>query len=147
MKTRSFFFGIAFFFILANSVSVHAQRVVFWKGGTPGMETAWSCPKNWSNHAVPDEFSNVIIPDVSTRSDKYPVISEKDVVINFLTLESGSSLTISKNGALNIQSGFERHGVQHLKVEGGMTLQFDCAFENAVKQNEVLVLAKNGSSF
>jgi hypothetical protein len=147
MRTRSFFIVLVSCFILIHSFSAQAQRIVFWKGGTPGLESAWNCPKNWSNHAVPDEFSNVIIPDVSTRSGKYPVISKKDAVVNFLTLQAGASLTISKNGALNIQTGFERHGVQQLKVEGGMILHFDYAAKNAKKQDKTPILAVSGSNF
>ena len=58
---------IIFLLTLSSSILV-AQKSVTWVGGTPGSETSWDEPRNWSDHHVPNEFSNVFIPDVSTSS-------------------------------------------------------------------------------
>lgn len=74
-----------------------------WIGGTPGAETEWSTPKNWSENRVPDwRDESVIISDVSTQSGFFPIISKEVAEIPHLRLEGNSTLTISKNGILII---------------------------------------------
>ncbi len=82
------------------SISSFAQKSITWKGGTLGMETEWFCPQNWSTSSVPDEFSNVIIPDVSTSSFSLPVISSGQVEINSLVILYNGSITIAKSAIL-----------------------------------------------
>ena len=82
-----------------------AQPPVYWVGGTPGMENDWACHRNWSNSRVPNEFSNVIIPDVSSGSQADPVIWDGLVKLNSLTLESNASLCIKKMATLVIFEG------------------------------------------
>ena len=85
--------------------SVTAQTTIEWVGGTPGKETNWDEPKNWSSHRVPDEFSNVVIPDVAATTQSYPVIRSGVVELNSLMLESQAKLTIQKDAQL---VGFEQ---------------------------------------
>lgn len=80
----------------------YAQRTTTWKGGTPGRETAWDCPKNWSNNAVPDEFSNVIIPNVSTTTRSLPVIRSGEVEVNTLFIHPNARLTIAASAELRV---------------------------------------------
>jgi len=108
MKSRLLLSALFLSVLLANSLSLRAQKTVYWKGGTPGMESNWNCPGNWSSNTVPDVFSNVIIPDVSSRSRVYPVFSSKGAEINKLTLEAGSSLTIQKGSCLVVSESVER---------------------------------------
>lgn len=81
--------------IILVTINGYAQRTITWKGGTPGMKNDWYCPQNWSTASVPDEFSDVIIPDVSTTTFAAPVIKTGDVEINSIEIHTNASLTIS----------------------------------------------------
>ncbi|MCY7328964.1 MAG: hypothetical protein LH618_10475 [Saprospiraceae bacterium] len=61
--------------------TVHAQKTATWKGGAPGRSTDWMCAANWREGRLPNEFSAVIIPDVSTGSQAYPVIRSGEVEV------------------------------------------------------------------
>lgn len=86
-------------FLLLNT-SVFSQINTTWKGGTPGMENDWNCPKNWSTYKVPDAFSNVIIHDVSTTSLATPIIKNGKVEVNSLFLDTKASLTVEESAQL-----------------------------------------------
>lgn len=74
-----------------------------WIGGTPGSETEWSNPKNWSENRVPDwSDESVIIADIRTQSGFFPTISKEVNEIGHLRLEGGAILTIGVNGKLII---------------------------------------------
>ncbi|MBI1227074.1 MAG: hypothetical protein GC192_17720 [Bacteroidetes bacterium] len=88
-----------FFLICTNAFS---QVTTTWKGGTPGMENDWNCAKNWSNYKVPDAFSNVIIPDVSTTTQATPLIRQGRAEVNTLYLDSNANLTIDESAQLVI---------------------------------------------
>ena len=82
------------------SANAFSQKATTWIGGTPGMKTDWYCPYNWNTSSVPDEFSDVIIPDVSTTSFASPVIQSGKVEINSINVHSNASLTIGQNATL-----------------------------------------------
>ena len=88
-------------FTLISTVTI-AQNTVTWKGGTPGNETSWNEARNWSNHKVPNEFSNVIIPDVSSSTFSYPIIEEGIVELNSILVASTALLTIRNSAKLII---------------------------------------------
>jgi hypothetical protein len=90
-------FSVVIFLIQIAPQSANAQIVNKWKGGTPGQETNWSCSRNWSLGRIPDVFDNVIIADVSTGSQKFPVIKSGLIEINQLHIQSGAKLTIEGN--------------------------------------------------
>jgi len=75
----------------------NAQKIATWKGGTPGRNTDWNCPGNWKEGRVPNEFSNVVIPDVSTWTFSYPVIRKGTVEISSLQCAPGAKLTLLGN--------------------------------------------------
>jgi hypothetical protein len=92
------------------SLSAQAQITATWKGGTPGKTTDWNCPTNWEEGRVPNEYSNVIIPDVSTSTFSYPMI-DNDVEILSHSCTAPALLKIRNNAqvivlesALNEQS-------------------------------------------
>jgi hypothetical protein len=89
-----------------------------WVGGTPGAETDWSNPNNWSNGFVPTNFDDLVIPGGLTYT---PVISGNancdDIFIldgGILTLNAGANLVASGNmtigqgisGQLIVNAGF-----------------------------------------
>ncbi len=90
----------------------------FWKGGAPGQESNWNCPKNWSAYQVPDAFQNVIVPNVSSGSGVYPTIDIDGMEVNALVLESGATLTITKKGALEVITTFDEFGSSEKDVNG-----------------------------
>jgi hypothetical protein len=79
------------------SLSAQAQITATWKGGTPGKTTDWNCPTNWEEGRVPNAFSKVVIPDVSTSTFSYPVLKEGTVEIASLQCASNARLTTLGN--------------------------------------------------
>jgi hypothetical protein len=104
--------------LLAFSTNLYTQRTITWKGGTPGMKTDWYCSQNWSTSTVPDEFSNVIIPDVSTSTFAMPVIPTGSVEINELYIQSNASLTVSGKASLCVFGNTDRVDLANLHGEG-----------------------------
>lgn len=100
--------------LLPLCLSAIAQRPITWKGGTPGKNTEWHCPQNWNTSSVPDEFSDVIIPDVSASSHALPVIRSGIIEINSLCIQHNGKLTIDANAELIILGytvGMTRHNI------------------------------------
>lgn len=97
--------------------SLFAQKTVIWKGGTPGRETQWQCPKNWLGNAVPNEFSDVLIPDISSSGMAYPVVNQV-VEINALRLEGNTMLTIAPEGQLTVANDIFVAQAENLKGKG-----------------------------
>jgi hypothetical protein len=83
--------------ILAISTSATAQTTNTWKGGFPGHETDWNQNKNWSLGKTPDVFDRVIIPDVSTSTQKYPIVKEGEIEVLSIEVQSGASLTLLRS--------------------------------------------------
>ncbi|KAA3640130.1 MAG: hypothetical protein DWQ02_02505 [Bacteroidetes bacterium] len=82
-----------------------AQDVHVWQGGTPGNETNWDEPKNWSNQEVPSEDSYVVIKLNNTGHYSQPEITGK-VVIASLELQSNATLKIHPAGELLIDGTY-----------------------------------------
>jgi hypothetical protein len=102
-------FSLSYYCILAEA-SLFGQTQVIWKGGTPGRETKWECPKNWVGNKLPDEFSNVLIPDIVSSSNSFPELDDADVSINSLRIEGESILNIRPHGTLTVYAwGFYPH--------------------------------------
>lgn len=93
-------------------------KINYWQGGQPGQASEWNCAANWSDGRVPDAFSNVVIPDVSTQTNAYPVLKNTETEINSLTLLSGASLTITPDAALSVVTNVEKAGNARLNVRG-----------------------------
>jgi hypothetical protein len=75
-------------------VALSAQKTATWKGGTPGRVSDWNCATNWEEGRVPDEFSSVFIPDVSTSTFNYPIIKNEVVEIASLQCAPAAKLTL-----------------------------------------------------
>jgi uncharacterized repeat protein (TIGR03803 family) len=78
-------------------IFVHAD----WTGA---VSTDWHNPANWAQNDVPTVYTEVVIPDVSSGSNRYPVISS-DVHVRDLTIEPGASIDVQNNA--DIQVGME----------------------------------------
>jgi hypothetical protein len=108
-----------------------AQNSVTWVGGTLGNPTSWEEPKNWSNHHVPNEFSDVIIPDVSTTTFSSPVISTGKVELNSLKLTPSTKLTIEKPAQLIVFGRTEGLVNENVEILGSF-LVWDAIEEKAI---------------
>ncbi|MFN0174199.1 MAG: hypothetical protein ACKVU0_06090 [Saprospiraceae bacterium] len=80
----------------------NAQKIATWKGGTPGRNTEWNCPGNWKEGRVPNEFSSVVIPDISTSTFSYPVVRKGTVEISSLQCAPGAKLTVLGNAKVMV---------------------------------------------
>ena len=107
--------------ILTTTI-ITAQNTVTWVGGTPGKTTNWEEAKNWSNQRVPDEFSNVTIPDVSSTTFASPVIKSGRVELNALLLESNAQLTVQKEAKLVVYGYAEGITHDNLHIYGSMLI-------------------------
>lgn len=105
MRTILFFAAI----LLISQTALLAQKTATWKGGTLGKPADWNCPTNWKEGRVPNEFSQVIIPDVSTSTFNNPVLASGEVEVWSIQIHSGASLRIGKNARL-IALEQEEHG-------------------------------------
>lgn len=103
-----------------STVYGFSQRTITWKGGTPGVENEWTCPQNWSSTSLPNEFSDVIIPDVSSSTFAPPCIKEGNIEINSLMLHTNASLTIADEASLTVITFIE--GMDLYKVKGDARL-------------------------
>ncbi len=101
MATTAFFALCCIF--LGNPDSVSAQKTATWKGGTPGRGSDWNCPKNWKEGRVPNEFSHVIIPDVSSSTFSYPVIESGEVEILSLVCAPTTYVRVRNEARLFVQ--------------------------------------------
>jgi hypothetical protein len=104
------------------STSVFSQKTVTWIGGTPGHENDWNYARNWSNNTVPDNFSNVIIPDVSTTTFSSPIITSGKIEVNTLFIETTAHLTIAEAGELVILEDAVGISRRNLRVYGRLLL-------------------------
>ncbi|MBR5958820.1 MAG: T9SS type A sorting domain-containing protein [Salinivirgaceae bacterium] len=87
----------------------YTATTLYWVGGNNNGPTNWHNPFNWQNvggtgEAAPDDGTLVFIPDVSTASNKYPVISESDGEALGITLFAGSSLTVGNGKNLTVKN-------------------------------------------
>lgn len=112
MKSPALFFARLTFtaLLLTLCASAFSQKIATWKGGTPGRPTEWNCATNWKEGQVPNEFSQVIVPEVATSTFSNPVLTAGEVVIWSLLIHTGASLRIGKNARL-IATEQEEHGI------------------------------------
>ncbi len=106
MRNIIFFTAI----ILISQTALLAQKTATWKGGTPGKPNEWNCAANWKEGRVPNEFSQVIIPDVSSSSFSNPMVTSGEVEVWSIQIHTGASLRIGKNARL-IAMEQEEHGI------------------------------------
>ena len=126
---------------ISFSATVTAQKINTWKGGKTSHPNAWNCAQNWSLNTVPNEFHDVMIPDVSSGFNQYPVIEKEENVVRSITICSHAQLTILPSGTLSVMgfgdaSGYinqgEIIGYEHLFLE--YNLSQDTAMTVSLKQ-------------
>ena len=131
-----------FIFFLVLSISVlNAQNEVTWSGGTPGRETHWHEAKNWSNHRVPDAFSNVIIPDIESTTLSFPIIAEGVVEVNSLLLASNAELLIRDEAKMIVYG--QVVGVDRIEYHLSGTIMI---MDETKVRGDVLIAAKMSNS-
>lgn len=107
MKNASLSIAAVLFFCFAAQTIASAQKTAIWKGGTPGKVADWTCASNWKEGRVPNEFSDVLIPNVSTANGFQPVVREQVAGVNTLTILPGATLRIESAGALEVFESLE----------------------------------------
>jgi len=102
MKSPALFFAplLSAALIFTFSTTALGQKVATGKGGTLGKPAEWNCPTNWKEGQLPNEFSQVIIPDVRTSTFNNPVLASGAVEVWSILIHSGTSLRIGKNARL-----------------------------------------------
>ncbi len=102
MSKTTFFTALSLctLLFLANLSSLQAQTTNVWKGGFPGHETDWNQNRNWSLGKTPGVFDRVIIPDVSSSTQKYPIIKEGEIEVQSLEVRAGASLTLLRSARI-----------------------------------------------
>ncbi|HZV67954.1 MAG TPA: hypothetical protein VFG10_00330 [Saprospiraceae bacterium] len=116
--------------LVTISLSAFSQKTITWKGGAPGMKNEWHCAQNWSTSSVPDEFSDVIIPDVSTTSFSFPVLRSGTVEVNSLAIYTNGSLTISKDAVVVVHRNAEGNCENNLYGEGQILFHTETAINS-----------------
>ncbi len=136
MKNAASFFALvatASFLLFGNNLA--AQKKATWKGGTPGRPNEWNCASNWLENRVPNEFSDVELPNTSTVMSFSPIISAGDFEVNSLSVASEARLYINPSASLTV---FETAtGVDAASFKGRLILP------DSPKTNSVLPLAGN----
>lgn len=122
MKNASCFFAAMMILSFGFQISVSAQKPATWKGGTPGNSADWNCASNWKEGRVPNEFSDVCIPDVSTASGIQPVVRCSVAGVNSLTILSGACLRIEKTGVLDVYGWTEIFDASSIQNSGTFRL-------------------------
>ena len=117
---------VALFF----ATTIFAQHQIEWVGGFPGQPNNWNCPKNWSSHRVPDAFDDVTIPDLTSTTMAYPIIDAEVEPIGSLTIASPASLTLTKNGTLEIGVETESSALILGVINNDGTLKLNMPFVN-----------------
>jgi hypothetical protein len=100
MKNALFCLATISILLVGLSDSLNAQKITTWKGGTPGRCNDWFCAQNWKEGRVPDEFSNVVIPDVSSTTRCYPVIKEGEVEVQSVQCAPNTTITVFSKAQL-----------------------------------------------
>ncbi|MFN0214149.1 MAG: hypothetical protein ACKVT2_07820 [Saprospiraceae bacterium] len=128
MKNSISYFAATMILFLGFQVSLNAQKTATWKGGTPGRATDWDCSSNWKEGRVPDEFSFVVIPDVSTSTFCYPMISEGVVEIASLQCAQSAKINIGGNAQIVVldmptnKPGFKSKELAPSRTQYGNTI-------------------------
>jgi len=114
----------------------YTANVLYWKGGSiSGVDTdgtRWDNPNNWDNQinnagGVPNDSTLVFIPDVSSGSNKYPVLNSGDNGNALgITMFPGSLLTIGGDKELNVKNALSI-------AEGATLIASDGTNESIIK--------------
>jgi hypothetical protein len=67
-----------------------------------GRPNDWNCATNWLENRVPDEFSNVVVPNVATSTASAPVISAGDFEVNALWVAADAHIYITRSASLTV---------------------------------------------
>ena len=89
---------------------------------------------------MPNEFSNVFIPDVSTSSFSNPTIKDGVIELNSLQIESTAKLTIQKMAKLIVYGDAEGFYANNFEIDGSFIVFDDI---NEMETDIKMALLKN----
>jgi hypothetical protein len=127
--------------LVLSGSTIFAQQLVRWIGGTPGQETNWHEARNWSNYKVPDTFSNVLIPDVSTTTFSAPFISGGIVELNTILIESNAQFRLAEGALLIVHE--QATGLEKSRLQLSGTIVVIYAAENEQQYSIVRAPKRN----
>ena len=89
-------------FVSNNLIIVPAVNQSIWNGS---LNADWNTNANWSDTTVPAITNNAIIPSVRTTPE-----IETEIQINDLTIEDFATMTIQKDGAVQVDGDLMNNG-------------------------------------
>ena len=130
MKLSKLFLATLTLMTLA-ATQLFSQKPAEWKGGFPGHETDWNCPQNWTGNTVPNAFSDVSVPDVSTASRALPIIKTGIVEINSIRINAASTVFIGKGCGLLVFGWCQMVNPESIRAEGIFKVLDEAVLTNA----------------
>jgi len=89
-----------------------------WRGT---VDTDWATPANWQKQQVPTLTDDAVIPDVSLKSNNFPIITSVGET-NDLSIYSGANLKINPDFSLSVNGTMDNQaGVAGLVVKSDAT--------------------------
>lgn len=91
---------------------------IVWRGTT---DTDWATSSNWQKRQIPASSDNIIIPDVSLKTNNFPIISS-GAETNDLTIQNGANLQINPDFSLTVNGTMTNNaGVSGLIIKSDAT--------------------------
>ncbi|MCU4177354.1 GEVED domain-containing protein, partial [Carboxylicivirga sp. N1Y90] len=78
--------------------------------GWLGASNVWNVPQNWSTGVVPDNSTDIFIPEHPYHGDVFPVITSTNVEMKNLEIANNASLTIKPGATVRINSDATLNG-------------------------------------
>lgn len=91
---------------------------IVWRGTS---STDWGSSVNWQKQQIPAASDNVVIPDVSGKSNNFPIITSA-AEANSLTIQNGANLQINPDYSLTINGTMTNNaGISGLIIKSDAT--------------------------
>ncbi len=126
----------------AHEITITA---LYWKWTGAYNTTAWETPGNWNYNSVPTSSAIVTIPNVTYK----PIVNEDvltPAVVNSITIEASSSLTINPGKALTISGALTNNGTLNLNSTSAGTASLKLgSYTGSGTENIQLYLTGDGN--
>ena len=86
---------------------------------TGNLTTDWHAGGNWLSGSVPASGANIIIPDVSSTSGNFPLISGS-ATVNNITIRPGASLIVNSGGDITVNRLLTNSGTITVENDGAL---------------------------
>ena len=79
----------------------------YWTGNN---SSSWNDNNNWSTGRIPTCSRNIIIPDVSSTSGNFPVLTSGTQEVRDIEIETGAMITVQGNASLDVCGHWNNQG-------------------------------------